>query len=141
MRIQRSVVLALGLCSGLACYHATIETGLTPSTVQVKEEWAASWIGGLVPPKTVSTAAQCPSGVARVETQHSFLNWLVGALTGGIFTPMTIVATCAAQHAAVPGTANIGVASDADSTAIQQAFVRAAEQAMGSGHETLVTFR
>ena len=57
--------------------------------------WAASWIGGLVPPSTVETAAQCPDGVARVETQISFLNALVAALTLSIFTPMNIKVTCA----------------------------------------------
>ncbi|MGH7127423.1 MAG: Bor/Iss family lipoprotein, partial [Planctomycetaceae bacterium] len=50
---------------------------------------------GLVPPETVTTAEQCPDGVARVETMHSFLNSLASALTWGIYTPITIRATCA----------------------------------------------
>lgn len=31
---------------------------------------------------------------AKVETQHSFLNWVVGAVTLGIFTPMDVRIWC-----------------------------------------------
>ena len=78
-----------------ACYHATIETGAPPSTTVIDKPWASSWVYGLVPPATVSTAAQCVGGVSRVETQHTFLNQLVGFLTLGIYTPMSIKVTCA----------------------------------------------
>ncbi len=93
--MERTVTMALVMVVLSGCYHATIETGLPPSNVTVEEPWAASWIVGLVPPKTVETAALCPNGVAVVETQQSFLNGLVGALTFGIFTPMNITVTCA----------------------------------------------
>lgn len=84
------------------CYHATIETGRTPSTVTLEQRWANSWIYGLVPPKPINTAERCPSGVARVETQLSFLNQLVGLLTLGIYTPMDVRVTCAQRSAAAP---------------------------------------
>jgi hypothetical protein len=80
---------------GLGCYHATIETGVAPSTQTVSKGWASSWIYGLVPPSTVETTSKCPFGVAKVETQHTFPNLLVGFITLGIYTPMSIVATCA----------------------------------------------
>ena len=88
-----ALLVAVVVLSG--CYHATIETGLPPGTQRLEKPWASSWVYGLVPPETVETASRCPNGVARVETQHSFLNGLVGALTFGIYTPMTIVVTCA----------------------------------------------
>ncbi|MGH7466761.1 MAG: Bor/Iss family lipoprotein [Longimicrobiales bacterium] len=47
----------------------------------IKQPWAMSFIYGLVPPKTMETAQQCPDGVAKVDTQLSFLNGLVAALT------------------------------------------------------------
>lgn len=78
-----------------ACYHATIQTGAAPGPVQIEERWASGWILGLVPPSTVETTERCPAGVARVETELSFLNQLVSALTMGIYTPMQIVVTCA----------------------------------------------
>jgi hypothetical protein len=88
---------ALALCAvSIACYHATVETGASPSAEVVSKPFASGWIYGLVPPSTVSTAAKCPAGVAKIETQHSFVNQLVGLLTLGIYTPMAIKVTCAA---------------------------------------------
>jgi hypothetical protein len=79
------------------CYHATIDTGRQPSPETVEKKWASGWVYGLVPPKTISTAAKCSDGVAKVETQLSFLNQVVGLLTLGIYTPMEIRATCAVK--------------------------------------------
>jgi hypothetical protein len=85
------------------CYHATVNTGVSPGSTQVTEEWAKSFVYGLVPPPTVDAVAACASaGVARVETQHSFLNGLVAGLTFGIFTPMTITVTCGAEDQDLP---------------------------------------
>src|SRR3954466_11648937 len=78
-----------------ACYHATIDTGLTPSTVTIEKGWANGWIYGLVPPSPVETAQKCPNGVAKIDTQLSFANQLVDFLTLGIYTPMDIRVTCA----------------------------------------------
>jgi hypothetical protein len=77
------------------CYHATVSTGLRPSTVKIETKWASAWIYGLVPPSVVETMEECPTGVAQVDTQLSFANQLVSFLTLGIFTPMEIVVTCA----------------------------------------------
>lgn len=76
------------------CYHAQVVTDRTPSTQVVEQQWASSWLGGLVPPKELDVSA-CTNGVAKVETQLSFLNMVAGAVTFGIYTPMTIKATCA----------------------------------------------
>ncbi|MGD0992897.1 MAG: hypothetical protein ABR998_10540 [Gemmatimonadales bacterium] len=95
MRFMR-VALRLSLVVFLAgCYHAVVETGLTPSPVTIEKHWASGWIYGLVPPSTVETMQKCPSGVAKVETQLSFPNMLVGWITLDIYTPMDIVVTCA----------------------------------------------
>ncbi len=97
-----------------ACYHATVETGLPVSPETVEKGFAPAWIDGLVPPSTLSTAAKCRNGVAKVETQLSFVNMLVGGITLGIFTPMSIKATCAAAHSAFlvpPATPTVGTAA------------------------------
>jgi hypothetical protein len=39
-------------------------------------------------------------GVAKVETEHSFLNGLVAFFTIQIYTPMHITATCSASGSA-----------------------------------------
>src|ERR671918_2083278 len=105
MQIHRGATLLTAAVALSACYHATVETGLPPSTQVLEQSFASSWIYGLVPPKTVETASRCPDGVAKVETQHSFVNQLVGILTLGIYTPMHIRVTCAQAGAASSGAA------------------------------------
>ena len=119
-----------------ACYHATVETGAAPSATVVEESFASSWVYGLVPPKTVEAASKCPNGVARVETQLSFVNQLVGALTFGIYTPMSIKVTCAAGAKTVGFTVPSGAGADR-----QAAIVTAAvERSVVSGAPVLVGF-
>jgi hypothetical protein len=90
---RATLALACVVCMG--CYHATVETGASPSPEVIYKSFASGWIYGLVPPSTVATAARCPNGVAKVETQLSFVNQLVSFLTLGIYTPMQITVTCA----------------------------------------------
>ena len=97
------LVVALVLLFSAGCYHATIDTGLPPSGQEINQNWASGWIYGLVPPATVNTAAECPNGVSRVETQQSFVNQLVGLLTLGIYTPMQINVRCASGSRADAG--------------------------------------
>ncbi len=122
------VTLAIAVTASLpACYHATIETDLTPSPTKIEQPFASSWIYGLVPPKYVETAEECPHGVARVDTQLSFVNGLVGMLTLGIYTPMNIVVTCAAGgSASADGAAAIELGAAMSPRAKQQAVTEAA---------------
>jgi Bor protein len=125
------------------CYHATINTDLPPSNRKIEQKWANAWIFGLVPPETVETAAQCPNGIARVETQLSFLNQLVGILTIGIYTPMSIVVTCAEGSAGedVDGLEGaVEVNSDASLEVKQAAIYEAAIQSADSGAPVYVRF-
>lgn len=97
MRTIAAIACAALLVSTAACYHVTVETELAPSTTVIEKPWASSFIDGLVPPSTIETQAKCGSrGVSKVESQLSFLNLVVGAVTLGIFTPMDIKVTCAA---------------------------------------------
>src|SRR5215207_2149857 len=99
MRIRRAaaVVAAFALTG---CYHAVIQTGRPESTDVISIKWANSFIFGLVPPPIVETAARCTNGVAKVETQHSFLNMLARFVTFSLYTPMQIDVTCAARGTA-----------------------------------------
>ena len=93
MRSMRLLLAPALVAAAGACYHATVETGATPSNVTVEKAWASGWIYGLVPPSTVETASKCPNGAARIETQVSFANQLVNFLTLGIYSPMEIKVT------------------------------------------------
>ena len=124
-----------------ACYHATVQTGLPASNRVVEQNWAAGWLWGLVPPKPVNTMAQCPSGVSKVETVHSFLNLIVQGLTGGIFVPMTIKATCASGgRSAIPGEPEIKVGSNPTEEQVIDAFRRAADLSVETGGPVYVRF-
>lgn len=137
--MRRAALLALAgmftLTAG--CYKATIETGLPASTTIVQNEWASSWIGGLVPPATVNVASQCPNGVSQVQTQHSFLNMLAHLVTFGVYSPMTITVTCAAS-----GSASAADAIDAGATLAERtaAFDAAIERSASTGKPVLVKF-
>jgi hypothetical protein len=85
--------------------------------------------------------AQCRSGVSKVETQHSFLNLVVHALTGGIFVPMTIKATCAASgRSAAPGASEIRVGDNPTEADVIEAFRRAADLSVETGGPVYVRF-
>jgi hypothetical protein len=141
MPATRSITLLATLTALGACYHATIETGLTPSTKVLEQKWASSWIFGLVPPKTVETASRCPDGVAKVETQLSFLNQVVHILTLGIYTPMDIRVTCALPAgASAPQGAMLSVPAEADTETVRAAFRAAADSAVEGRATVLVRF-
>lgn len=95
---MRRSALALALSLTLSgCFHATVTTGTpAPQAAPESRTFASSWLWGLVPPATINPT--CPRGLARVETQVSVPNRLVSWLTAGIYTPMSIVVTCAAEQ-------------------------------------------
>jgi hypothetical protein len=121
------------------CYHATIETGSPASTTVYKQAWASCWVYGLVPPKTVEAQAKCPGGVSRVETQHTFLNQLVGMLTFGIYTPMEITVTCAGSGTADAAETPIDIICKTGANdAIEKAFAEAADKSVELGRPVYV---
>lgn len=140
-RALKPSLAIVGLCA-LACYHATVETGLKPSAQTVEKSFAASWIYGLVPPSTIETAGKCPHGAAKVETQLSFVNMLVGAITAGIYTPMAIKVTCAesgrASRAATGPAIDLG--ANPTSEQVRDAIARAAEQSLEDGRPVFVEY-
>ncbi len=142
MRRFLMVSIVVLLSATAACYHATVHTGLTPSSVVVEEGWAPGWLWGLVPPSPIETAAKCPLGVAKVETQHSFLNLLVGGLTGGIFTPMSIKATCAqAGRASLSPTApTVDLGANATPEQIRTGIKDAAALSLRTGEPVYVEY-
>lgn len=127
------------------CFNATIDTGKTPSTVVIQEKWASGWIYGLVPPKTVETMSKCSNGVATVSTKLSFLNQLVSGLTFGIYTPMEITVTCAANSSALlDGNVDekqlLTIPKDASEEQVKETYKKAADLAVSSKKEIFVQY-
>jgi hypothetical protein len=92
-RTMISLLAASVLSAG--CYHITVVTGAPAATTTIDQKWQNSFVYGLVPPAEVNSSQACTQGVAKVETERSFLNGLVGAITWNIYTPMHVLVTCA----------------------------------------------
>ena len=91
---RKTIAALLVLSAG--CYHASIESGMKPGNDKIEQEWASGFAWGLAGPDPIEAQSKCASGLSKVETEHSFLNGLVGAVTLGIYTPMHLTVTCAA---------------------------------------------
>ena len=123
-----------------ACYHQVVRSGLPPSSTVIERPWVRTWVFGLVPAKPIDLRQECPGGAAVVETQQTFLNGLVGALTLGIFTPQSVRVTCAAAAGAAPsGAAVFEVDHAAPARAREAAFDRAV--AYARAHDAAVVLR
>lgn len=94
LRRSRAILTAL-LLPTIGCFHQTMHSGLTPSTTIVEKQYVATWLWGIVPAEPIDTRQSCPTGVATVETQQTFMNGFVGAITLGIYTPQSVRITCA----------------------------------------------
>lgn len=95
MRLAKTLsIAALVLLS--ACYRVTVTTGAEPAAQQIDKPWQMSFVYGLVPPAELNAQETCKQGVAKVVTERSFLNGLVGALSSSIVTPIHVTVTCAA---------------------------------------------
>ena len=100
---MRRLGLTLAAILLAGCYHVTVVTGSTPTSTTVNKEWQNSFVFGLVPPAELNVKDQCPQGVAKVETEQSFLNGLVRVLTYSIYTPMHTEVTCGSGKTASNG--------------------------------------
>lgn len=78
------------------CYSAQVTTGKDPGRT-IEKQWATGLINGLATPgANIDVAQRCENGVARVESEISFLNLLANGITFGIYSPMSVTVTCAA---------------------------------------------
>ena len=68
-----------------------------PSTTVVDQPFQHSFVYGLVPPAEINVKDRCPNSVAKVETEHSFVNGVVTVLTASLYTPIHVRVTCATR--------------------------------------------
>ena len=81
--------------SSTACFHQVVQTGRPPGPTIVDRAWVPTYLWGLVAAEPIDVRPECPSGVAVIETEQSFLNGLVGALSFSLYTPLHVNVTCA----------------------------------------------
>ncbi|HEX3160422.1 MAG TPA: Bor family protein [Gemmatimonadaceae bacterium] len=134
------LALALALFSTAGCYHAVVDTGRPADTKVVDKPWVSTFVFGLVPAQVINVAAECPRGIAKVETQQTFVNGLVGVVTLGIYTPQSARITCAAARTAAADTSPMVTAADSSLDARRAAVNAAAEQAAATQSAVLVRF-
>lgn len=152
-RLLAAAALGLVLSTSTACYHAVVETGRPAGTTVIQKQWVNTFVFGLVAAQPIDVRAQCPGGVAKVETQQTFVNGLVGLLTLGIYTPQSATITCAAGRSGAlnggalnggaldpRGHVVIAVAGDATSADRAAAFRSAAEESARTGRPVFVRF-
>jgi hypothetical protein len=82
-------VLAVTLASA-GCYHVTVRTNRTPSDV-VHENTAHMFLWGMF-----GSEVNPGCEAAIVETKQGFVDLVLYALTGGLYSPETVKTTCAA---------------------------------------------
>lgn len=92
---MRRYLLMAALLGVGGCYHVTVITGAPAAPTTIDKQWQNSFVFGLVPPPEIDSKSTCAQGVAKVETEQSFLNGLVRAITYQIYTPMHTTVTCA----------------------------------------------
>ncbi|MBI2795150.1 MAG: hypothetical protein HYX65_00410 [Gemmatimonadetes bacterium] len=140
MRFVRimAVVVAASLAS--ACWHTTVTTGKAPGSQVISDDWHTNWFFGLIPGAEVDASA-CKAGIAKVETQHSFLNLLVGYFVGIVWSPNSVSVTCAAGGSAslTPADKVVGHAGSTREEAVAS-FQAAAKLAAETGTAVYVKF-
>ena len=90
------VVLATALCALAGCYKVTIRpTGApVPATEPQFSETQDFYVFGLIGEKHIDVGAICRAEPAQLQTEHTFVNQLLGLITIGIYTPSTANVWC-----------------------------------------------
>jgi hypothetical protein len=96
MHKAMALAMLLAAVGTSGCWRARVVNRDTP-TGEKHETTGGIWLWGLVSTESahVKTAEKCPDGLAQVESEHTFLDGFLGALTLGLYTPVTIRYTCA----------------------------------------------
>jgi hypothetical protein len=113
---RRVAAAALALAALSACYTIRYERrSALPEQGAPREAWHHGLLGGTVLVSApVDLKAMCPDGVAAVQSQVTFVNWLLQALTSGgglatvwapVWEPTTVKVTCARPGGARSGRA------------------------------------
>lgn len=115
-----------------SCFHAKVTTDKTPSAQKIEKQWASGFLFGLIGPSPVDAAQKCENGVAKVETELSFLNQIVSSITFNLYTPMTIEVTCASGSSMsaieLQKEGNMAVAQNASRDQVAQTMQEAADK-------------
>jgi hypothetical protein len=92
-RFRMIALMALPVSVG--CYRITVVSGAPGANKQIDYPWQKSLVLGVVAPDEISTKEACPQGIAKFQTERSFLNGLASLGTLTIYSPIRTTITCA----------------------------------------------
>lgn len=139
---KRWVSASLLVLSTAGCFHQVVNTGRTPGSTVVDKPWVSTWLWGLVAAQPIDARQACPSGVAVITTEQSFVNGLVSAVTLGIYTPQHVTITCASGGtASLPrGAKEFQIPADASADLRTSITTKAVESAIETGAPSVLRF-
>ena len=92
MRRALVVLGMVGLLSG--CYNLKYYDSAVPGPGQTHKIWVHGFLWGLVSVGEIDLHGECPKGVYKMKSNLNFVDFLLSAVTGGIYSPMNVVITC-----------------------------------------------
>ena len=139
---KRWVGASLLVLGTAGCFHQVVNTGRTPGSTVVDKPWVSTWLWGLVAAQPIDARQACPTGVAVITTEQSFVNGLVGAVTLGIYTPQHVTITCASGGTArLPrGAKEFTIPTDAPADLRTSITNKAVESAIETGTPSVLRF-
>lgn len=87
--VKKLCIIAAMTFALAACSTQTFNMGRTGSSMPKTDNMQSFFVYGIGQEQTINAAEVCggASKVAKVQTQMTFLNGLLGAITFGIYTP------------------------------------------------------
>jgi hypothetical protein len=141
MKGKRLGLMSLVLVATVGCFHQVVQTGRPAGPTVIDKPMVATWLWGLVPAQELDMRKECPGGLAVVETEQSFMNGLLSAITLGIYTPQHVRVTCASGTASLPANAvNVVIAGDANAEQRAEAFRNAVRESIERDVTVVVRF-
>ncbi len=96
--MTRALVLAAALLAVAGCYHVRYVTDVAPAPGPSAEQWHHDFVWGLVEASDpVPLETLCPADYATIESEMTFVNGLVQAITFSLYDPQTVTVTCSAH--------------------------------------------
>ncbi|MDP6934626.1 MAG: hypothetical protein QGG40_17010 [Myxococcota bacterium] len=90
-------LLLVGLLGSTGCYKNTMKTGMPPGTTHdIKAQF---FLWGLAGEMDVNLQEVCPNGVSQIEESVQVGDAILGCLTCGILSPVSIQVRCASGAA------------------------------------------
>lgn len=133
--MRRAIVVLFSVMSITSAARAQDSTSFA-ARVTAAKDWAATFVYGVVPAAVAQAAAQCRDGLAKVRRGQTPVNTLVSIVTLGMFSPITILVTCA-KPAEKPA---IDVPADATLDERRNALADAVDESLKTHHWVVVRY-